>query len=309
MSTIRFEEFDTACDGLANKWMVWKRKLNRYFAFKDFNLQAQNHNALPDNAKINELFLYGGHKLEQAYDEVGDEADTYDEVIARLDAIFNPEQNVEFNRFAFRTMEQNEEEKFDMFVSRLRASAERCNFANADDEIKSQIISNCLSDALKMDVLKTGGLDLNEVVRRGRLDESVNVQIQGFKSRTPVFSTKLAKPAKERQCHKCGYKWPHDNDRECPAKGKECRICKEKNHFAQMCPKKAGTSENKMVGSVQEGEEDGENILVWSVSKMKKLIFSLFMPSIVLYMCSCSVSLTWTQVAKPTLSMKYRGAR
>ena len=99
-------------------WGIWyvNRRLNskqiadleeeekKIFAFKNLNLQSQNHKVLPDDAKINELFLYGGHMLEQTYKEVANEAYIYDEVIARFDAIFNPQQNVKFNRFSFRSI-------------------------------------------------------------------------------------------------------------------------------------------------------------------------------------------------------------
>ena len=53
-----------------------------------------------------------------------------------------------------------------------------------------------------------------------------------------------SKKPKSDQCWNCGGKWPHEN--ECPAKGKECSLCKRLGHFACMCQ----SAQNK-VGSVE----------------------------------------------------------
>ena len=38
-----------------------------------------------------------------------------------------------------------------------------------------------------------------------------------------------------KSCYNCGGPWQHANSKPCPAYGKSCGRCGEKNHFSKMC--------------------------------------------------------------------------
>lgn len=61
----------------------------------------------------------------------------------------NRKKNESYERHVFRELPQNENERIDMFLMRLREQAERCNFGdNLDDNIRDQITSGCFSNLL-----------------------------------------------------------------------------------------------------------------------------------------------------------------
>ena len=65
----------------------------------------------------------------------------------------------------------------------------------------------------------------------GTSSDSVN-KLSHFKKGKQV--SKQAKTASARSCYNCGGPWPHQSKR-CPAYGKVCMKCGQKNHFAAYC--------------------------------------------------------------------------
>ena len=114
---------------------------------------------------------------------------------------------------------------------------------------------------------RKGVPDLDDVLSKGRSRERMqqhNRQMIGntdtarreivlkqepaisVKKRVGKYSGKyeLEKSHKEafettKKCKFCGFNWPHVNGQiSCPAWGKECHKCSQKNHFARCCIKK-----------------------------------------------------------------------
>ena len=54
----------------------------------------------------------------------------------------------------------------------------------------------------------------------------------------------------KQQCHFCGGSYPHSKG-PCPAKGKDCRKCGKRNHFAKVCRGKQQQSLTSGVASVR----------------------------------------------------------
>jgi hypothetical protein len=109
------QKFDTEfTDDIEKRWNRWKTNLNRYFAIKKIGEAA---------AKINHLFFLGGDGIEDIYETVADDNDSYEQVIEKIDARVRPKTNTELHIQQFRKIVQYDHETFEDFVQRLQYKA------------------------------------------------------------------------------------------------------------------------------------------------------------------------------------------
>ena len=78
-----------------------------------------------------------------------DEAKDYKTALAKLDAHFAPQKNIDFETFQFHQAKQHIGETIDQFVIRLRKLAAHCKFHDLEKELKSAIIQKCVSKPLR----------------------------------------------------------------------------------------------------------------------------------------------------------------
>lgn len=71
--------------------------------------------------------------------ELNKEKDFFKIALDKLDGYFSPKQSNVFERYIFRMMKQNKNEKFEEFLLSLRHQAEKCKFSNAEENILDQI--------------------------------------------------------------------------------------------------------------------------------------------------------------------------
>ncbi|XP_077536116.1 uncharacterized protein LOC144148452 [Haemaphysalis longicornis] len=90
----------------------------------------------------------------------------------KLDNYFTPRVNTTFKIYRFRQAKQLESESLDTFYARLRQLAKHCAFADADTEIKNQILLSTTSTRLRRYAMQHD-LDLTGILRQGRLFEEV----------------------------------------------------------------------------------------------------------------------------------------
>jgi predicted HicB family RNase H-like nuclease len=169
-------------------------------------------------------------------------------------------------------MKQDEREGIDDFVMRVRKKHQRINCDAMKDKyslndlmIGVTITRGTTSVSIREYCLSQSGVpNIDDVLAKGRSRESMkqhdremigNTDTAGreitFKSE-PAFTVKsryrkysakfdLGKNQKamfdtNRKCKFCGFDWPHPKrPTSCPAWGKECRKCLQKNHFARCC--------------------------------------------------------------------------
>ncbi|RMZ99732.1 Retrovirus-related Pol poly from transposon, partial [Brachionus plicatilis] len=193
--------------------------------------------------------------LERVFKEVGTATDKYEQVKEKIGKHFKSKVNSKLNVLHFRDIFQHLGESFDDFVNRLKDKAKSCAFADSNHEISLQIIHRCQSTALKRKALEAvKELTLEELIKYGRLDESVNSQMKELKkfneggnerievnkvrdnpgsssgntggrnSRHRVDRQKTKSSYREKEenqsreekkCFKCGLKYPHEKI--CPA--------------------------------------------------------------------------------------------
>ena len=73
--------------------------------------------------------------------------------IDALTSYFTPKKNVAYEEYLFRQAKQDPEEKFMAYYTRLKQLSETCEFADADREMKRQIIQHCTSTRLRWKAL------------------------------------------------------------------------------------------------------------------------------------------------------------
>lgn len=305
-------------DDRCRRWEEWVARLERLLAIKTVT---------EDSLKVHYLFYFGGSDLERVYKENANTSDKYDQVKEKIGKHFKSKVNSKLNVLHFRDIFQHQGEPFDDFVNRLKDKAKSCAFAEVQQEISLQIIHRCQSTVLKRKALEAEKeLTLDELIRYGRLDESVNSQMKELKKFNENENEKLEinkvvdnpgsngnssgrsssrnnrdrqntkvsyrqndqnQSRKEKKCFKCGLKYPHEKI--CPAKGQKCRKCDRYDHFERCCP-----SNGKKVHKINErsdSESEG-NGYAWRV-RVKNLVMAVkdwFMPMVTVFLCGISLS-------------------
>ena len=184
-------------------------------------------------------------------------------------------KNVSVHRKEFYGIMQEPGESLNMFVSRLKAKAEQCNFViTCCNEECDQ--SNSYSNAMICDQMTVGLYDKDiqqEVLARDKtldtLDKRYELISAYEKSRLTksqlesnsvssstnvVRSSQYKKDSRNVQKKRCtgchSYKhWGADRSEKCPAWGKECRHCGGPNHFSDCCNKMKSLEVGKSMSS------------------------------------------------------------
>ena len=104
-----------------------------------------------DHQRVALLLHTRGAVLQELYFTLVDEEEEklFEACIRVLDEHFVPKANLPFERHQFHQMSQQNSEKVDQFVSRLRQRATTCEFTNVDEAIRDQLIEKCFDPKLK----------------------------------------------------------------------------------------------------------------------------------------------------------------
>ncbi|KAK3771921.1 hypothetical protein RRG08_053902 [Elysia crispata] len=159
-----YEKFDCHSEGTAVRWTRWVRRLEHIFDGYEI-AQSKRKYAL--------TLTYGGPDLNDIVESLPNNEqieasdDPYKDLIDALNDHFNPKSNVEILKYQFRHKTQTPGSKIDDFYAELRQLAAQCKFVNPEDEIKSQIISGCLSRKLREKGLITP-IDLTNLLKFAR---------------------------------------------------------------------------------------------------------------------------------------------
>lgn len=244
--------YDRNC---AHEWKAWLGSFKWY-------LKA-NH-IEDDDEKFVQLMHLAGRKVQELYETLKTEDEEngtnssgpltngliphlteYEDALAKFNEFFSPKRNSTYERHVFRQIQQDKDEKFGMFLMRLRKQAERCNFGgNAEDNLKDQIIEKCRSPKLRRELLKLGDVDLNKVIKVANALEAVSeqekdfvkIESKGHLSLNDVCNIgSSSKSIRSGMCTRCGFIGHQSFDDKCPAKGKRCNTCGGRDHFSRKC--------------------------------------------------------------------------
>ena len=184
----------------------------------------------------------------------------------KLTQYFEPQKNRRYEVYRFRQATQEKQETLDQFHTRLRTMAQTCEFHDNDFEIEEQIIIGGTSSKIRKRALRDPNFDLKAMLLEGRRDEQSAFQAKDIESRERNFAetNKLSTQKSETSCFSCGGSYPHTGT--CPAKGKECKLCKKQNHC---------TVEKNVLATNQEQLDDTiENLrpcILWIINLLKAI--------------------------------------
>jgi hypothetical protein len=252
--------YDDATKSTApQRWAIW---------LKEFHMYCTAQNARDKNQQKAALLLQVGPNVRAIYYALEDTADDVDAVIEKLSVFFAPFKNTDFEVLQFDNMTQNESETIAEYVIRLRQAAKNCEFADVDKEIVRVLRRTCISTKFKEELVKTKTNKLDEILKLARTAEATRQQAKAIQeaaksnskngqtshmaaigAKKPQFKNNYKQKYKQSgqpssegdknnnnsslKCFYCGYDYPHKTI--CPAKGKQCKLCKKYNHFERCC--------------------------------------------------------------------------
>ena len=204
---------------------------------------------MKDKPKAGLIINWLGREAAQVLKSMEVEADKSDEVFEALEKIFRPEANQTLVRFRFRSMKQSQHQSIDDYMSKLRLALPECKYKNdADELLKDQFLFGVYNKEIQDDLLGEISETDNSVkaLYEARKIESKHEQWKFLGIVNPSSLTSIdaikQKFSRRGNCDFCG--WSHKKGKQnCPAFGKICDKCGEKNHFKNVCKSdKSGSS-------------------------------------------------------------------
>ncbi|CAM1293670.1 Uncharacterised protein r2_g276 [Pycnogonum litorale] len=246
----------------------WKAWCSKFLAFRKLSkLEAEPVDmqvcslkyvmGMPESVNIFETFE---NTLPPVY--------TFEHVLAKYNAYFQPRKNLVHLRAQFDKRIQNADESVEQYVRALHPLAKDCEFADHEERIRDRLVVGLSNEVLQDKLQMETDLTLAKAVVIARYYEQIMKQkqerqqqanvdaAQHKKSNAPKFAT--SKPSSV--CKYCGRHGWHKDKRECPAFGKKCRTCGILNHFSQVCKQRtksklrnveAYESQDTFLGSVE----------------------------------------------------------
>nr|CAH7763371.1 unnamed protein product [Callosobruchus chinensis] len=170
-------------------------------------------------------------------DDTGNEVDVYKIAVEKLSEYFHPRQSKIYERHLFRLTKQEEGEKFEKFLVRLRNQASKCKFTNIEEHLVDQIVEKCTSVELRKKILSIGdSISLEGIINEANALEAVNKQLESFteqKQKTMELNY-LSRNTNSKTCTRCGGPHPSNSDN-CPARLRTCSKCGFKGHYKDYC--------------------------------------------------------------------------
>lgn len=261
---------------LSENWRRWEQRFRLY-------LEASGAIEKSELRQCAMLLASAGEEAIEVYNNFvfgPDEKDKLECLVQKFKEYCNPRKNTVFERYSFWHTEQKEGESIDQFVTELKTKAKACEFGDQLDlMIRDRIVFGVRDVRMKERMLRDSpDLTLQKAVDMCRAAETTQAQMKtmqaaatagtssgghGSERVTSVHAMAAARPTSRSaetnyrkdakfesakfDCGKCGFS---HKPRSCPAFGKSCAYCKEKNHYIARCPKKA-----KIHSVAEEGNE------------------------------------------------------
>ena len=207
-----------------------------------------------------------------------------DVVLEKLEVFCVGETNEIYERYQFNKRDQESGESIDSYVASLRTLAKTCNYGTLlDSLIRDRIVVGIRDNGTRKRLLQEAKLTLNKCIDICRSSEATSAQLQAMGNQEDLKFVADDKSKKETQdkggkpvisCKFCGKKHVRSRE-ECPAWGKSCSKCGEKNHFAVKCTKSSKSSrppkktkKRKPVHTIQEDSSSEEYLLTVSAESL-----------------------------------------
>ncbi|CAF1016621.1 unnamed protein product [Brachionus calyciflorus] len=308
------ENFDlNDTDGIASKWKKWCKRLERLISIKSVTQEKK---------KIDYLLFCAGESIEDIYEEMAEDGDTFEDIVDKIHEHLCPKTNKQMNIYKFRSIKQMEDEPFEEFAQRVKSAAKICDFKDVDEEVKSQVIQACLSERVMRKGLSNNEIGLDKLIEFGKMDENIDRQVKQFKEtrkqeekngemvnkvgpetgqtrqkqqyqphKNSSFGNRSDRPVG--RCRRCGGAYPHTSGNPCRAMGKECRACGKIGHFSRVCLRKGvNMVENKEETANKDNfceSQDNNLENIWSIQTVNRAQNNIGIPKMLLNVCGTDV--------------------
>ena len=167
---------------------------------------------------------------------------------------FNSENNTEYNRFIFR---KKNHPKHRGLLSGIKRGSSYGHFTDKNAEIKSQLITGCLSEKVRQKGLMNPNRLLGDLIYYAKTTETISKHLEQMRLEDANSPTKPTSsinavankvtheqqwPRKRLQqnwCWNCNGKYPHERGpTSCPAFQNQCAYCQKWRYFASVCFRK-----------------------------------------------------------------------
>lgn len=242
------------CEGETNvvrsRWQKWKRALDIFLKAANID-KAENKRAtlLHTGGVALQGVLYN---IPGAMETENENENVYDLAIKKLDEYFSSRNNIIHERHLFKLIHQEDGEKFQTFLRKLREQVKNCKYTNAEDQIIDQIFENCNITELKrkMLLMQNEELKLDNIINEANALEAISRQLKDCKNKEKKGHIKkikiLQEKRKERKkCLRCGNINHDKNFINCPARHNKCMKCKFVGHYKHLC-----FTKNKQINTI-----------------------------------------------------------
>ena len=264
--------FDIHCEQ-SQQGTLWKRWL------RSFELYAEGRGVTKYDQKRSLLLHCAGLDVQDIFFtlEEANGTNNYEKAVNTLNNYFVTKVNVPYERYQFRALKQSDTETVEQYISRLRQKATMCEFENADEQIRDQVIEKCKSTKLRTKLLEQGhDLKLNDLCTIASTMELAEKQSRQIEENTAARNVDTvnrvgtgARPKVSQQknprtyratrndadtehrytqqisCYRCGRSGHRSADANCPARNKKCDRCRLVGHFKKCCKTQLKKYENR----------------------------------------------------------------
>ena len=249
---------------ISENWKIWKEKYANYSIISRLDRESQEyqlamfkHAIGDDGLKVIKTFSYAA----------GEDPNDWCVVKENMEKYCIGEVNEIYERYCFNKRDKLPTESIDSFVAELKTLAKTCNFCDClrNSLIRDRIVLGVKKENTTRKLLRVRDLTLNRCIDICRseevklLSEPMDIHQVKPKTKKPTTpeETSSAQPGRKIACTFCGYEHAPEK-KKCPAWGKTCNRCKEKNHFAKKC----------LVYSI-ESEQEYDEISVVNIQAVK----------------------------------------
>ena len=266
-------------------WPVWRSLFERFHTATELSKKSEE-------VQVSCLIYSMGPEAEKIFSTFGlsvEDGKKYGTVLGKFNEYFTPKRNVIHERATFHRRDQKESETVEEYVRALYDLSQYAEFQDRDNTIRDRVVLGILDRELSEKLQMESNLTLETAITMARQSETVKQQIReqrhtavdlvhavgGRRGAASHAAQGRGLAPRGRGRGQSSYSQSRDTvqnckfcagthpKRRCPAYGKVCHLCKQKNHFARACKKTKGVAE------VQMGEEEEEEAFLFSVRSQR----------------------------------------
>ena len=161
--------------------------------------------------------------------------DVFEKLVNKLKVKFITADQKQVARSRFFSARQQSNENWIDFYLRLKRLIDLCQFGGDDNSrnemLRDILLANTTNQKIQTYCM-THKCDLKACYEYASTTLNIKAQTKGINHEQKVNRVFNRPTNQSAQCANCGFPANHP---QCPAKGKECRKCQKKNHFARVC--------------------------------------------------------------------------